>query len=87
MKALILSGYGINCEEETFNAFNKVGIKSAIVHINDLIENSKKLKNFQILALPGGFSYGDHTGSGNAMAHKIKNNLFQNMIDFIEAML
>ena len=84
MKALILSGYGINCEEETFNAFTAVGIKATIIHINDLIENPKKLKSFQVLALPGGFSYGDHTGSGNAMAHKIKNNLFQNIIDFAE---
>ena len=84
MKALILSGYGINCEEETFNAFNTVGIKATIIHINDLIENPKKLKSFQVLALPGGFSYGDHTGSGNAMAHKIKNNLFQNIVDFTE---
>ena len=75
MKALILSGYGINCEDETFNALKKVGIKADITHVNDLIENPTKLKNFQIFALPGGFSYVDHTGSGNAMAHKIKNNL------------
>ena len=76
MKALILSGYGINCEDETLNAFKAAGIKGAIVHVNDLIESPSNLNNFQILALPGGFSYGDHTGSGNAMAHKIKNNLF-----------
>jgi len=84
MKALILSGYGINCEDETFNAFRKVGIKADISHVNDLIENPTKLKNFQIFALPGGFSYGDHTGSGNAMAHKIKNNLFEHITNFIE---
>ena len=84
MRALILSGYGINCEDETLNAFKTVGIKAAIVHVNDLIENVNKLKNFQILVLPGGFSYGDHTGSGNAMAHKIKNNLFQQIVNFIE---
>ena len=84
MRALILSGYGINCEDETLNAFKTVWIKAAIVHVNDLIENVNKLKNFQILALPGGFSYGDHTGSGNAMAHKIKNNLFEQIINFIE---
>ena len=41
MKALILSGYGINCEDETLNAFKTVGIKSIIVHVNDLIENPK----------------------------------------------
>jgi len=84
MKALILSGYGINCEDETLNAFKTAGIKGAIVHVNDLIESPSKLNNFQILALPGGFSYGDHTGSGNAMAHKIKNNLFEYITKFIE---
>jgi len=84
MRVLILSGYGINCEDETLNAFKIVGIKGTIIHVNDLIENPKKLKNFQILALPGGFSYGDHTGSGNAMAHKIKNNLFEYIIKFVE---
>ena len=84
MKVLVLSGYGINCEEETLNAFNTVGIKGNIVHVNDLIQSPKKLKNFQILAFPGGFSYGDYTGSGNAMAHKIKSNLFEHISNFIE---
>ena len=84
MRALVLSGYGINCEDETLNAFKTAGINGAIIHVNDLIENPKKLKNFEILALPGGFSYGDHTGSGNAMAHKIKNNLFEYIVNFIE---
>ena len=50
MKVLVLSGYGINCEEETLNAFKVVGIKGDIVHINDLIQSPKKLKNFQILS-------------------------------------
>ena len=49
MKALILSGYGINCEEETLNAFKTVGIKAVIVHVNDLIENSK---TNEIILLP-----------------------------------
>ena len=84
MRALVLSGYGINCEDETLNAFETAGINAAIIHVNDLIKNPKKLKNFEILALPGGFSYGDHTGSGNAMAHKIKNNLFEYIVNFIE---
>ena len=48
MRVLVLSGYGINCEDETLNAFKTVGISGAIIHVNDLIENPKKLKNFQI---------------------------------------
>lgn len=74
-KALVLTGYGINCDEETKFAFEKAGAEADLVHINDLIESPKKLDNYQIVAFPGGFSYGDDTGSGNALAWKIRNNL------------
>jgi len=43
--------------------------------INDLIESPGKLDKYKIIALPGGFSYGDDTGSGNALAQKIRNHL------------
>ncbi len=79
----VLTGYGINCEEETKTAFEKVGGHGEIVHINDLIENKKLLKKFQILAIPGGFSYGDDTGSGNGFANKLKNNLWEDLRHFI----
>ena len=52
--------------------FTKTGFKGSIVHINDLIDNPETLNQFQIVAFPGGFSYGDDTGSGNAMANKLK---------------
>ncbi len=72
---LVLTGYGINCDEETKFAFEKAGAKADLVHINDLIETPKRLDDYQIVAFPGGFSYGDDTGSGNALAWKIRNNL------------
>jgi phosphoribosylformylglycinamidine synthase len=84
VKALVLTGYGINCEEETAFAFKKAGAEAEIVHINDLIENQQRLKEFQIFAFPGGFSYGDDTGSGNALASKIKSNIWNAMLEFIE---
>ena len=83
MRVLVLSGYGINCEDETLHAFEAVGFKGNIVHINDLIENPKKLDNYQVFAIPGGFSYGDDTGSGNAMAKKIKINLYDQILKFV----
>ena len=55
MKVLILSGYGINCEDETLHAFTKLGFKGKIIHINDLINSPKQLQNYQVLAIPGGF--------------------------------
>lgn len=81
-RALIFSGYGLNCEEETKFAFEKGGANADIVHINDLIENPKRLENYQTLAFPGGFSYGDDTGSGNAFANKIKNHLWEKIEKF-----
>ncbi len=81
-KVLILSGYGINCEEETALAFELAGGESEIVHINDLIENKNKPQRYQILAIPGGFSYGDDIGSGRAYANKLNNHLKHKLLEF-----
>ena len=84
-RVLILSGYGINCERETQHAFQLAGGQADIVHVNDIILGEKSLSDYQILAFPGGFSYGDDTGSGNAMANKIRLNLFPDLIKFIKS--
>lgn len=80
---LVLTGYGINCEEETAFAFKRAGGHARITHVNDLIDGLVKLQDFQILAIPGGFSYGDDTGAGNALANRIKNNLGEAIFNFI----
>ena len=82
-KALILSGYGINCEEETAFAFELAGAKADIVHINDIAKKPKNLRNYQILAIPGGFSYGDDLGSGYAYAGRMRNYLWEELLEFI----
>lgn len=83
-RVLILSGYGLNCETETLEAFESVNIGGDIVHVNVLIENPKILRMYQIFAIPGGFSFGDETGSGNALAIKIKNKLSDCINEFRE---
>ncbi len=83
-KALILTGYGINCEEETYTCFRTAGADADILHINDLIENPKALEDYQVLAFPGGFSYADDTGSGNAYANKLKNHLNEKILSFAQ---
>lgn len=82
-KIIIMSGYGLNCEEETKYAFEWAGGSADIVHINDLIDNPKILQKYQILAFPGGFSYGDDTGSGKAYANKFKNHLAKELQEFL----
>ncbi len=78
-----MSGYGLNCEEETKFAFDKAGGSANIVHINDLIKEPKMLLNYQILVFPGGFSYGDDTGSGKAYANKFKKHLAKELEAFV----
>ena len=79
----MLSGYGLNCEEETKFAFDWAGGRADIVHINDLIANPSMLSEYQILVFPGGFSYGDDTGSGKAYANKFKNHLAKELQEFL----
>lgn len=71
-RALVITGYGINSEEETAAGFEHVGFKADIRHVNDLAENPSELKDVQAISVPGGFSYGDDTGSGNAFAQKMR---------------
>ncbi len=83
-KILVMSGYGINCEDETKFAFELAGAEKVdIVHINDLIDGSKNLENYQIVAFPGGFAYGDDTGAGNAFANKLRNHMWDDFMKFI----
>ncbi len=82
-KVLVLSGYGLNCEEEEAFAFDAAGGESHIVHINDLIDKKVKMEDFQILVFPGGFSFGDDTGSGKAFANRVRDHLWEDLQKFI----
>ena len=83
-RALIMSGYGINSEMETKVALRRAGMDSAIVHINDLIAGRERLSDYRLLVFPGGFSYGDDTGAGNAYANRVKNNLWDDLMEFLD---
>lgn len=81
---LVLSGYGLNCEEEMEFLFDKAGGAAQIAHINDVIERRFTLSSYQILVIGGGFAYGDDTGAGNAYANKMKNHLWEDIQTFIK---
>ena len=83
-KVIVFSGYGLNCEDETKFAFETAGAVAQIIHINDLIAKPALLKKFQIAAFPGGFAYGDDTGSGNAYAWKVRNHLWEAVMRFVQ---
>ena len=84
-KVLVLTGYGINCDYETEYAFNhkNVGGDAKRVHINDIIDGRESLDNYQILAFPGGFSFGDDIAAGKVLAAKFEFSLGEKLMKFI----
>lgn len=70
-RVLVLTGEGINCDYETAVAFEQAGASAERVHIGDLCAAPQRLGEYQILAVPGGFSYGDDLGSGKALAARL----------------
>jgi phosphoribosylformylglycinamidine synthase I len=83
-KAIIMSGFGINSEMETQEVLARAGMASDIVHINDLIGGQSRLRDYRLLVFPGGFSYGDDTGAGNAYANRVRNNLWEDLTEFLD---
>ena len=66
VRVAVLSGFGINCETETMSVFEMAGASADRVHVNRLVNGEMSLDDYQIMAVPGGFSFGDHLGSGRA---------------------
>jgi len=75
VRAIVLTGFGINCDYETQTALNRVGAQAERVHLNDIIENVALLDEGHILAIPGGFSFGDDVASGKILANRLRYKL------------
>ena len=85
VKVLVITGVGLNCEKETAAAFASCGATAEQVHLNDLLNGSHKLSEYHILAFIGGFSFGDHLGSGTVFANRIKFRLAEELKEFVAA--
>jgi phosphoribosylformylglycinamidine synthase I len=83
VNVMVLRTAGTNCNEETGNAFGYFGANVEQVHINRLISREVSLKDYHILALSGGFSYGDDLGSGRILANELRLHLADDIRKFI----
>src|SRR5437762_7589811 len=84
-RTLILRSAGTNCDEETAYAFELAGASCQMLHINRLLENPRALDEFQIMAIPGGFSYGDDIAAGKILANQIVHHLRDPLRKFVDA--
>ena len=80
--ALILRAPGANCDEEAAAAFQLAGAKVEKLHVNTVRENPHRLRDFQILVIPGGFSYGDDIAAGKVLALQLSHFLADALREF-----
>ncbi|MFH1182497.1 MAG: phosphoribosylformylglycinamidine synthase I [Candidatus Woesearchaeota archaeon] len=83
VNAVVLRCAGINCNNETETALMLAGAKTEQVHINEIISGRKKLDSYHILAIPGGFSYGDDLGAGKILANELSHSLKDQLMKFV----
>ncbi len=84
VKAVVLRAAGINCDLETEYALELAGACAERMHINRLIEDKAALDSYQILVIPGGFSYGDDVAAGKILANQIVHHLYEPVKKFID---
>lgn len=82
-KVCVLRAAGTNCDKETAFAFQKAGADADLIHINRFISGDKNLAEFQILAIPGGFTYGDDIAAGKILANELRSKLAEDVRKFI----
>lgn len=75
VRVLVLRAAGINCDEETAFAWEMAGGSPQCIHIRRLIERPGLIDDYQILTIPGGFSYGDDIASGKILGNQLIHHL------------
>jgi phosphoribosylformylglycinamidine synthase len=83
VRAIVITGFGLNCEAETAHALTLVGAGVEQVHLNDLIVDPAALERCHILVLIGGFSFGDHIGAATVFANRLKYRLREPIERFV----
>ncbi len=84
-KAMIVRTAGTNCDEETVHAWELAGAETCRVHIRELSEHPDRLREVQILTIPGGFSYGDDIAAGKILACQMIHHLAGALREFVSA--
>lgn len=82
---LVLRAAGINCDYEAVHAFHLAGAQQVDhIHINEFVAGRRQLSAYDILVLPGGFSYGDDISGGKVLANELRYKLMDDIDTFIQ---
>ena len=83
-RALVVTTAGINCEAELAEAFAMAGASPQLVHLNRLMRQPALVEAFDLIGLPGGFSYGDAVAAGRVAAQLMRETLYGSFVRAIE---
>lgn len=83
IKVLILRTAGTNCDQETKVAFELLGVAVKLQHVNEFVKGRDKMYNYQVIAFPGGFTYGDDVAAGAVLANELKMKLKEQLEKFL----
>ena len=81
---LIITTAGINCDLELGHAFELAGATSEFVHLNALMAEPSLIDRFDLIGIPGGFSYGDSIAAGRIAAKLMRRTIFPALVRAIE---
>jgi phosphoribosylformylglycinamidine synthase len=85
VRVLVLRAPGTNCDGEAVYAFELAGAAAERVHINRLREKPDSLRQYQVLVIPGGFTYGDDVAAGKILANQLRSFLGGELQGFRDA--
>lgn len=83
-RVLVLRAAGINCDEETAFAWQLAGAEAQALHVKQLMASPKLFDGFDIVTIPGGFSYGDDIASGKVLGNQLAHHLGDELQRFVE---
>jgi phosphoribosylformylglycinamidine synthase subunit PurQ / glutaminase len=85
VSVLVLRAPGSNCDQETAFAFQQAGATASLCHVNQLVRHERRLVDYQIMVIPGGFTYGDDIAAGRVLANELRVKLGEDITQFVAA--
>lgn len=83
-RTLIVRTAGTNCDRELAHAFELAGAEARTLHLHELIEQPSLIEQFELIGVPGGFSYGDDIAAGRIFANRLRHRLFEALLGAID---
>ena len=84
-RVVVLRAAGANCDMEAAFAFELAGAEVETIHVNQFTRGSRRLVEFQLLAIPGGFTYGDDVSAGRILANEMRSLMGSQVEDFLSS--